>query len=52
VPDDAVKGALNDLLGYLEHLETRTGIVIQFLKENGVMTDEKLDPYLEQASSP
>jgi len=44
------KEAFNDLLSHLEHLETVTGAILQFLKANGIATDEKLAPYLEQAS--
>jgi len=50
VPDNPAKEAFTDLFSHLEHLETVTGALLQFLKDNGFATDEKLAPYLEQAS--
>lgn len=49
--DDAAHQVLRDLLSYFESLETRTGAVLQFLKEKGIATDEQLAPSLEQAAS-
>jgi len=40
---------LDELLPYLEALETRTAAVLQFLKEAGIASEEKLGPYFEQA---
>ena len=48
--DNPAKEAFADLLTHLEHLETVTGAILQFMKENGIATEEKLAPYLEQAS--
>ena len=42
---------LNDLIPSLEALETRTAAVLEFLKKEGIASDEKLAPYLEQAGS-
>jgi hypothetical protein len=50
MPDNPAKEAFEDLLTYLERLETQTGALLQFLRDNGTVTDEKLAPYLEQAS--
>ena len=50
MPDNPAKEAFNDILIYLENVETQTGALLQFLRDNGTVTDEKLAPYLEQAS--
>jgi hypothetical protein len=50
VSDNPTKEAFSDLLAYLEFLETQTRALLQLLKDNGIVTDEKLAPYLEQAS--
>lgn len=50
MPDNPAKEAFDDLLTYLERLETQTGALLEFLRNNGTVTDEKLAPYLEQAS--
>ena len=42
---------LDDLIPSLEALETRSTAVLEFLKHEGIATDEKLAPYLEQAAS-
>jgi hypothetical protein len=49
-----VKGAplkeiLGELFTLLETQETHSMAVLQFLKDQGIATDEKLAPYLEQA---
>ncbi len=49
MPENATREALEELLDYLEQVETQSGAVFSFLKDNGRMTDEKLAPYLEQA---
>jgi hypothetical protein len=41
---------LDELFSSLEALETRSTAVLQFLKEQGEVTDEELAPYFEQAS--
>src|ERR1700688_3470576 len=41
---------LNDLIPSLEALETKSTAVLEFLKNEGIATDEKLAPYLEQAA--
>jgi uncharacterized protein YdaU (DUF1376 family) len=40
---------LNDLYSSLEDAETQSTAVLLFLKDQGIATDEKLAPYLEQA---
>jgi hypothetical protein len=50
VSDNPAKEALNDLLTYIEQLKTETGAILEFLRDHGIVTDEKLAPYLEQAS--
>src|ERR1700730_8393757 len=42
---------LNDLIPSLEALETKSAAVLEFLKKEGITSDEKLAPYLEQAAS-
>jgi hypothetical protein len=42
---------LDDLIPSLEALEARSAAVLEFLKHEGITTDEKLAPYLEQAAS-
>jgi hypothetical protein len=42
---------LNDLIPSLETLETKSTAVLEFLKKEGIATDEKFAPYLEQAAS-
>ena len=42
---------LNDLIPSLEALETKSTAVLEFLKKEGIASDEKLAPYLEQAGS-
>ena len=42
---------LNDLIPSLEALETKSMAVLEFLKKEGIASDEKLAPYLEQAAS-
>jgi hypothetical protein len=50
VSENPAKEAFNDLLTYIEQLETQTGAILEFLRDRGIVTDEKLAPYLEQAS--
>ena len=48
--DNPAKEAYGELTTYLEYLETQTRALLHFLKDDGIVTDEKLAPYLEQAS--
>jgi len=51
VPDNPTREALEELLDYLEQVETRTGAILLFLKDKGILaSDEELKPYLNQAS--
>jgi hypothetical protein len=51
VSENPVEEVLKDLFRYFELLETESRAIRQFLKENGIATDEKLAPYLEQAAN-
>jgi hypothetical protein len=42
---------LNDLIPSLEALEAKSTAVLEFLKREGIASDEKLAPYLEQAAN-
>lgn len=42
---------LDDLIPSLEALEARSTAVLEFLEDEGIATDEKLAPYLEQAAN-
>jgi len=42
---------LDELFSSLEVLETRSTAILQFLKEQGEVTDEELAPYMEKASN-
>ncbi|MGA8438502.1 MAG: hypothetical protein WB762_06870 [Candidatus Sulfotelmatobacter sp.] len=42
---------LNELGSSLESLEAQQSALLQFLKEKGVVTDDQLAPYLNQASN-
>jgi len=42
---------LDDLIPALEALEAKSTAVLEFLKHEGIASDEKLAPYLEQAAS-
>lgn len=48
---DVAKELLNELGASLEELEKQQGAVVQFLKEKGIVSDEQLGPYLEQAGN-
>jgi len=41
---------LNDLIPYLEALETKSTAILEFLKKEGIASDETLAPYLERAA--
>jgi hypothetical protein len=42
---------LDDLIPSLEALEAKSTAALEFLKREGIASDEKLAPYLEQAAS-
>lgn len=46
---EPLKEILAELFALLEAQETQTVAIQQFLKDQGIATDEKLAPYLEQA---
>ena len=48
---DAVDQVLDELIPFLETLETQSSAVLLFLKAKGMATDEELTPYLEQAGN-
>jgi hypothetical protein len=45
------KDILNELFSLLESLETQSLALTQFLKDQGIATDEKLAPYLDRAGN-
>lgn len=48
--ENPAKEAFNDLLTYLEQVQNRCEALFRFLLDNGTVSNEKLTPYLEQAS--
>jgi hypothetical protein len=48
---DPIKEILSELFGLLETSETQTLAILQFLKDEGIATEEKLAPYLERAGN-
>jgi|ERR1700686_186445 len=48
---DPVKEVLGELFTLLEAQETQNAAVLQFLKDQGIATEEKLAPYLERAGN-
>ncbi|HEX3102879.1 MAG TPA: hypothetical protein VHQ22_00415 [Terriglobales bacterium] len=42
---------LDDLIPSLKALDTRSAAILELLKHEGIASDEKLAPYLEQAAS-
>jgi uncharacterized protein YdaU (DUF1376 family) len=48
---DLAQELLNELGSSLEDLETQHGALLQFLKDNGIVTDDQLAPYLTQAGN-
>lgn len=49
--DAPVKEVLDDLYTLLEALETQNIAILQFLKEQKIAPEDKLQPYLEQAGN-
>jgi hypothetical protein len=48
---EPIKEILNELFSLLESLETQSLALTQFLKDQGIATDEKLAPYLDRAGN-
>jgi hypothetical protein len=46
-----IKEVLNELFSLLEDLETRNEAIQEFLKAEGIATDEKLKPHFDQAGN-
>ncbi|HXT76697.1 MAG TPA: hypothetical protein VN780_10435 [Candidatus Eisenbacteria bacterium] len=46
-----VKEIFDELFSLLETLETQNVAIVEFLKEEGIATDEKFAPYLDRAAS-
>jgi len=48
---EPIKEILDELFSLLESLETQSLALTQFLKDQGIATDEKLAPYLDRAGN-
>jgi hypothetical protein len=48
---EPIKDILEELFSLLESLETQSLALTQFLKDQGIATDEKLAPYLDRAGN-
>jgi hypothetical protein len=48
---DAAEQLLDEILASFEAIEAQNMAILQFLKDNGIATDEKLAPYLDQAAA-
>ena len=48
---DLAQELLNELGSSLKNLETEHAALLQFLKDNGVLTDDQFAPYLAQAGT-
>jgi len=48
---EPLKEILDELFSLLESLETQSLALTQFLKDEGIATDEKLVPYLDRAGN-
>jgi hypothetical protein len=49
--DNPIKEVLDGLFTLFESMETQNAAVLEFLKDQGLATDEKLAPYLNRAAS-
>src|SRR5271154_4395659 len=49
--DNPIKEVRDGLFTLLESMETQNAAVLEFLKDQGLATDEKLAPYLNRAAS-
>jgi hypothetical protein len=48
---EPIKEILEELFSLLETFETQSTAITQFLKDQGIATDEKLAPYLDRAGN-
>ncbi|MDP9339266.1 MAG: hypothetical protein M3P45_10400 [Acidobacteriota bacterium] len=48
---EPIKEILEELFSLLETLETQSMAITQFLKDQGIATDEKLAPYVDRAGN-
>ncbi len=48
---EPIKEILDELFSLLESLETQSLAITQFLKDQGIATDEKLAPFLDRAGN-
>jgi hypothetical protein len=48
---EPIKEILDELFSLLESMETQSLALTQFLKDQGIATDEKLAPYLDRAGN-
>jgi len=48
--ENTVKEILDDLIPAMEVVEAQSMAVLRFLKENGIATEEQLEPYLQQGA--
>ena len=49
--EEALKELLDDLLPPLQAAESRSTAILQLLKDKGIVSDDELAPYLEQAAN-
>jgi hypothetical protein len=49
--EEAVKELVNDLLPTLQAADSRSVAILRLLKDKGVVSDDELAPYLEQAAN-
>ncbi len=49
--DNPIKEVLDNLFTLLESMETQNAAVLEFLKDQGLATNEKLAPYFDRAAS-
>jgi hypothetical protein len=48
--ENTVKEILDDLIPAMEAVEAQSTAVLRFLKENGIASEEQLQPYLQQGA--